>query len=81
MPGTSCLAVCGLRDGIAAMGQFCIDTRLALALIGDVKKGLFFRGSESLPFGTAIRPVAELIDYLLTGTMPVLNPSPAAGCA
>jgi len=28
---------------------------------------LFFRGSEPLPFGAAIRPVRELIDYLLTG--------------
>ena len=73
VPGTSCLAVCGLRDGIAAIGQFCIDIRLALALQSDVKKGLFFRGSESLPFGTAIRPVAELIDYLLTGRMPLFS--------
>jgi nitronate monooxygenase len=73
VPGTSCLAVCGLCDGIAAIGQFCIDTRLALALKGDVKKGLFFRGSESLPLGTAIRPVAELIDYLLTGRMPLFS--------
>lgn len=79
VPGTSCLAVCGLRDGIAAIGQFCIDTRLALALKGDVKKGLFFRGSESLPFGTAIRPVAELLDYFLTGRMPAFN-SPHNGC-
>lgn len=70
VPGTNCLTVCGLRDGIAAIGQFCIDTRLAYALKGDVKKGLFFRGSEGLPFGSAIRPVAELIDYLLTGRMP-----------
>lgn len=70
VPGLNCLGVCGLRDGIAAIGQFCIDTRLAFALKGDVKKGLFFRGSESLPFGNAIRPVAELIDYLLTGRMP-----------
>jgi nitronate monooxygenase len=31
---------------------------------------LFFRGSEKLPFGTAIRPVAELIEYLLSGRMP-----------
>lgn len=72
VPGLNCLTVCGLRDGIAAMGQFCIDTRLAYALKGDVKKGLFFRGSERLPFGEAIRPVAELIDYLLTGRMPQL---------
>jgi len=62
-----CLAQCGLRDGLAGWGQFCIDTQLAAALRGDVKKGLFFRGSEPLPFGTAIRPAAELIEYLLTG--------------
>jgi len=70
VPALNCLSVCGLRDGIAAIGQFCIDTRLAFALKGDVKKGLFFRGSESVPFGAAIRPVAELIDYFLTGRMP-----------
>jgi nitronate monooxygenase len=68
--GLHCLAMCGLRDGIATVGQFCIDQRLAFALKGDVKKGLFFRGSEPLPFGAAIRPVAELIDYLLTGRHP-----------
>ncbi len=68
--GLNCLTVCGLRDGIPGAGQFCIDTRLALALQGDVKKGLFFRGSEPLPFGKAIRPVAELLDYLLNGIMP-----------
>lgn len=65
----NCLTLCGLRDGIASIGQFCIDTRLAFALKGDVKKGLFFRGSESLPFGSAIRPVAKLLDYFLTGRM------------
>lgn len=70
VPALNCLSVCGLRDGIAAIGQFCIDTRLAFALKGDVRKGLFFRGSESVPFGAAIRPVAELIDYFLTGRMP-----------
>ena len=62
--------VCGLRDGLAAAGQFCIATRLGDALRGDLKKGLFFRGSEPLPFGTAIRPVSELVDYLLTGALP-----------
>ncbi|MCC6472377.1 MAG: nitronate monooxygenase [Burkholderiales bacterium] len=70
VPGTKCLAVCGLRDGIGEFGQFCIDTRLALALKGDVKKGLFFRGSESLPFGSAIRPVAELLEYFLSDRAP-----------
>jgi nitronate monooxygenase len=70
VPGLECLTVCGLRDGIATAGQFCIDTRLAFALKGDVKKGLFFRGSEALPFGNAIRPVADLMRYLLTGDLP-----------
>jgi len=37
---------------------------------GDVKNGLFFRGSEPLPFGAAIRSVAELLDYMLTGALP-----------
>jgi len=73
--GLNCLAVCGLRDGVASAGQFCISKRLSLALAGDVNKGLFFRGSESLPFGAAIRPVAELMDYLLTGAMPDLSPA------
>ena len=68
VPGLNCLSVCGLRDGIGSMGQFCIDTRLAYALKGDVKKGLFFRGSEPLPFGAEIRPVADLIELLMTGT-------------
>ena len=77
VPGLNCLTVCGLRDGISGIGQFCIDTRLAYALKGDVKKGLFFRGSEPLPFGSEIRPVAELMDYLLTGRMP----APAAAAA
>ncbi len=73
VPGANCLAVCGLRDGLAQFGQFCIATRLAFALKGDVGKGLFFRGSERLPFGAAIRPVAQLLDYLLTGK----DPAPA----
>ncbi len=67
-----CLSECGLRDGVSKMGQFCIDSQLAAALRGDVNKGLFFRGSESLPFGTAIRPVRELLDYLLTGNKPAV---------
>jgi nitronate monooxygenase len=58
----------GQRDGIASIGQFSIDTRLSFALAGDLKKGLFFRGSGSLQFGAAIRPVAELMQYFLTGT-------------
>jgi nitronate monooxygenase len=63
-----CLSVCGLRDGIEKFGHFCIDTRLAAALRGDLANGLFFRGREALPFGTAIRSVHDLIELLLTGT-------------
>jgi nitronate monooxygenase len=70
VPGAECLTVCGLRDGIPEAGQFCIATRLAHALHGDVKKGLFFRGSEALPFGEAIRGVRELFDHLLGATAP-----------
>lgn len=76
--GFDCLHQCGLRDGIAKHGQFCIDTRLAYALAGDVKRGLFFRGSEALPFGRRIRPVRDLMDYMLTGTRPERS---AAGAA
>ncbi len=68
--GLNCLSVCGLRDGLAKVGQFCIDLKLAAALRGEVNRGLFFRGADSLPFGNAIRPVRELIDYLLTGQKP-----------
>jgi nitronate monooxygenase len=31
-----------------------------------VKKGLFFRGAGALPFGTAIVPVRQLMERLLT---------------
>jgi nitronate monooxygenase len=61
-----CLAQCGLRDGLQGWGQFCIDTQLAAALRGDVKKGLFFRGAGALPFGERIATVRELIQRLLT---------------
>lgn len=62
-----CLTQCGLRDGIERFGQFCIDLKLASAVRGEVDKGLFFRGNGQLPFGTAVRSVRELIDYLLGG--------------
>jgi nitronate monooxygenase len=61
-----CLAQCGLRDGLAGWGQFCIDNQLAAALRGDQKHGLFFRGVGALPFGAQIRSVRELIERLLT---------------
>jgi nitronate monooxygenase len=68
--GFDCLVQCGLRDGIAKAGQFCIDTQLGFAMNGDVKRGLFFRGAEPLPFGSAIRSVRELVNYLLSGVKP-----------
>jgi nitronate monooxygenase len=61
-----CLTQCGLRDGLPQAGQFCIDHHLAAALRGDVDRGLFFRGSEAVPFGPEIRPVRDLVDYLLS---------------
>lgn len=60
-----CLAQCGLRDGKADWGQFCIDTQLVAALRGDLKKGLFFTGVGALPFGDQIRSVRELMMRLL----------------
>lgn len=66
-----CLLQCGLRDGLPKAGQFCIDSQLAAAVRGDVEKGLFFRGAEALPFGSAIRSVGELLRYLVTGEMPL----------
>ncbi len=68
--GLQCLTMCGLRDGLSKFGQFCIDSHLAAALKGEISRGLFFRGAASVPFGAAIRPVRELIDYLLSGRMP-----------
>ncbi|MCY1352220.1 hypothetical protein D9M69_385080 [compost metagenome] len=82
LEGFDCLQSCGLRDGIARIGQFCIDLKLAQAVRGDVERGLFFRGKGALPFGEAIRPVAELIHYLMTGEKPAaLAPAKAAATA
>lgn len=60
-----CLAHCGLRDGKGDMGQFCIDKQLGHAFDGDTHKGLFFRGAGTLPFGSEIRPVRDLLQRLL----------------
>jgi len=65
-----CLAQCGLRDGLAGWGQFCIDHQLAAALRGDLKKGLFFRGRGALPFGDRIRSVRALVEHLLGAPQP-----------
>ena len=61
-----CLAQCGLRDGLSGWGQFCVDQQLGAAMRGDLKKGLFFRGTGALPFGTEIRGVRELLTRLMT---------------
>ena len=68
--GLNCLSVCGLRDGLSKVGQFCIDLKLAAAFRGETSKGLFFRGADPLPFGPAMRSVRETIQYMLTGEMP-----------
>jgi nitronate monooxygenase len=65
-----CLARCGLRDGDASMGQFCIDQQLGHALEGDTRQGLFFRGAARLPFGAQIRSAHELMQWLLGGILP-----------
>ena len=65
-----CLAHCGLRDGDASIGQFCIDQQLGHAMDGDVQKGLFFRGAGTLPFGDKIRTVAELMEFLIADRVP-----------
>ncbi len=62
-----CLKHCGFKDGNPQAGQFCIETQLAAAQRGDIKRGLFFRGAEALPFGSEIRPVHDLLMLLLTG--------------
>ncbi len=65
-----CLAHCGLRDGIAEWGQFCIDKHLGHALAGQVNQGLFFRGAGRVPFGSQIRPVRELLEWLVGAILP-----------
>ncbi|WP_238587668.1 nitronate monooxygenase family protein [Caenimonas sp. SL110] len=65
-----CLSQCGLRDGKASWGQFCIDKSLGHALEGSTDKGLFFRGAGRLPFGSQIRSVRELMQWMVAGTMP-----------
>ncbi len=68
-----CLSHCGLKDGNPEAGQFCIDTQLEAAVMGNYEKGLFFRGSEPLPFGDQMRSVHDLLNLLLTGKDPRLT--------
>ncbi|MGD8514134.1 MAG: nitronate monooxygenase family protein [Granulosicoccaceae bacterium] len=63
--GVECLTHCGLKDGNPNSGQFCIDLQLQAAVRGNVDKGLFFRGSESLPLGDRLASVRELLEYYL----------------
>jgi nitronate monooxygenase len=65
-----CLSQCGLRDGKADWGQFCIDKSLGHAMEGHTDNGLFFRGAGRLPFGDQIRTVHELMRWLLGGISP-----------
>lgn len=73
-----CLAQCGLRDGKSEIGQFCIDQQLGHALEGDTQRGLIFRGAGQLPFGDEIRPVADLLHWLLAGVRDTIT-CPASG--
>ena len=70
-----CLTHCGFKDGNPEAGQFCIETQLAAAQRGSIEKGLFFRGSESLPFGAEIRSVRDLLARLLNDpAKPAVSP-------
>lgn len=62
-----CLSHCGFRDGNPDAGQFCILKQLEAAVKGDLKKGLFFRGSEPMIFEDKIHSVHDVMAYLLTG--------------
>ena len=62
--GMNCLSVCGLRDGIANIGQFCIDQKLAAAWRGEREKDLFFKSNAPLPFGNKMVSVRETISKL-----------------
>ncbi|MDM0075381.1 nitronate monooxygenase [Variovorax sp. J2P1-59] len=74
-----CLAHCGLRDATPGWGKFCIDKMLGHALAGRVEQGLFFRGAGRLPFGRQIRPVEDLMRWLLGGLAPDAGPGALAG--
>ena len=72
---------CGyfLGDGTGAgKGRQVAAIFLDRWLRGELSRGLFFRGASSVPFGTAIRPARELIDYMLTGRMPAALAEAAA---
>ncbi len=71
-----CLAHCGLRDGKPEMGQFCIDQQLGHALEGDAARGLYFRGAGPLPFGQQIRPVADLMNWMIHGVREGVDDDP-----
>lgn len=46
------------------------DKVLGNAFAGDIRKGLFFGGAGRLPFGDQIRPVKDLLYWLLGGVVP-----------
>ena len=54
------------------------STGAGVALDGHVRKGLFFRAAGTLPFGTQIRPVVNLLQWLLDPrTAPAAQQAPA----
>jgi nitronate monooxygenase len=65
-----CLSHCGLRDGNPSWGQFCIDKSLGHAMEGHLDRGLFFRGAGTLPFGSQVRSVFELMQWLVGAVIP-----------
>ena len=76
-----CLAHCGLRDATPGWGKFCIDKMLGHALAGHTEQGLFFRGAGRLPFGNQIRPVQDLMRWLLGGLLPAAEPGTPCAAA
>jgi hypothetical protein len=57
-----------LAGNVARHGA--VGTISSVDLRRHIERGLFFRGSEPLPFNNEIRPVGELIQYMLTGADP-----------
>jgi nitronate monooxygenase len=51
---------------------------LGHALAGRTGQGLFFRGAGRLPFGREIRPVLDLMQWLLGGLRGQPEPGAAA---
>jgi nitronate monooxygenase len=59
-----------IARSIEKFGHFYFDTRFAASLRGNVANGLFFRGHDAMPFGSAIRSVREWLDFLIWNVEP-----------